>query len=232
MADVRLKVGILEPAPDKGRALLRLLRDVMPSAAVIQIGLPDLREVLAELSLIVVGPDIPAEAFAEGLGHGAFGAEGTPVIKILARADAGDLDDWARGGATGFVVADVKRSEFRLAIETVLAGGGYMSLPLLQGIYGGKRDKTRNLALLTLTPREQEILCYIALNMSNKDIARRLGLSVRTIETHRLHIRRKTGASSRIALVQLAERFGLLTHYPVPDESASPPVSRGLHEED
>lgn len=232
MAGVRSRVVILEPDPAIGRAMVRLLREVMPHALVSTMGIQALQASAQDLTLIIAAPEVRAEEFGRVYEGQSSGGAVTPVIKVFASQNAGDIAEWAKVGAAGFVLASVRRAEMRLAIETVLAGGGYVSVPLLPAFSAGERDKALDLAMLMLTPREQEVLCHIALNMSNKDIARRLGLSVRTIETHRLHIRRKTGAGSRLALVQLAERLGLLSQYPIRHGAAPQPVPRGLHEDE
>jgi DNA-binding NarL/FixJ family response regulator len=60
-----------------------------------------------------------------------------------------------------------------------------------------------------LTPREAEILRFLSAGFSNKEVARRLGLSVRTVETHRLNLRRKTQTGRLKDLVALARQLGL-----------------------
>jgi DNA-binding NarL/FixJ family response regulator len=60
-----------------------------------------------------------------------------------------------------------------------------------------------------LTPREAEILRFLSAGFSNKEVARRLGLSVRTVETHRLNLRRKTQTGRLKDLVALARQIGL-----------------------
>lgn len=62
---------------------------------------------------------------------------------------------------------------------------------------------------LDLTPRETEILRYLSSGFSNKEVARRLDLSVRTVETHRLNLRRKTQTGRLKDLVTLARTLGL-----------------------
>jgi ATP/maltotriose-dependent transcriptional regulator MalT len=69
-------------------------------------------------------------------------------------------------------------------------------------------------------------------NMSSKDIARLLALSVRTVETHRLHIRRKTGAGNRAELAEAAARLGLLGNYPLPPDLAAAKAMPGFHEDE
>lgn len=60
-----------------------------------------------------------------------------------------------------------------------------------------------------LTPREAEILRFLSAGFSNKEVARRLSLSVRTVETHRLNLRRKTQTGRLKDLVCLARQLGL-----------------------
>ncbi|MCJ2045431.1 response regulator transcription factor [Methylobacterium sp. J-078] len=60
-----------------------------------------------------------------------------------------------------------------------------------------------------LTPREAEILRFLSAGFSNKEVARRLSLSVRTVETHRLNLRRKTQTGRLKDLVALARQLGL-----------------------
>ncbi|CAO4165033.1 response regulator transcription factor [Methylorubrum populi] len=73
-----------------------------------------------------------------------------------------------------------------------------------------------------LTPREAEVLRFLSAGFSNKEVARRLSLSVRTVETHRLNLRRKTQTGRLKDLVTLARRLGL---DPVID-TESPRVAR------
>ncbi|KAB1075669.1 LuxR C-terminal-related transcriptional regulator [Methylobacterium planeticum] len=63
--------------------------------------------------------------------------------------------------------------------------------------------------VLGLTPREAEVLRFLSAGFSNKEVARRLSLSVRTVETHRLNLRRKTQTGRLKDLVSLARQLGL-----------------------
>lgn len=62
----------------------------------------------------------------------------------------------------------------------------------------------------TLSPRETEVLCLLALGHTNREVAELFYISVRTVETHRASILRKLGARSRAELVRHAELQGLL----------------------
>lgn len=101
-------------------------------------------------------------------------------------------------GARGYILKDAPSEEILLAIDTVMAGGVYLSAAL-------KCQLTQPMLQdLTLTAREQCVLTAIASGSSNKQIARMLQLSVRTVETHRLNIKRKLGIEGQAELIRFA----------------------------
>ena len=103
-----------------------------------------------------------------------------------------------QAGARGYVLKDAPGRDIVLAIDTVMAGGIYYSAAVA-------RELARPLAHdNTLTLREQEILQHLARGESNKQIARALDLSVRTVETHRLNIKRKLGIEGQAELIRFA----------------------------
>jgi DNA-binding NarL/FixJ family response regulator len=104
-----------------------------------------------------------------------------------------------QAGARGYVLKDAPGKDIVLAIETVMAGGIYYSAALA-------RQLARPAALhdQQLTAREQQVLQHIAQGASNKGIARALDLSVRTVETHRLNIKRKLGIEGQAELIRYA----------------------------
>jgi DNA-binding NarL/FixJ family response regulator len=106
-----------------------------------------------------------------------------------------------QAGARGYVLKDAPGKDIVLAIETVMAGGIYYSAALA-------RQLARPAALQDsqLTAREQQVLRHIAQGESNKRIARALDLSVRTVETHRLNIKRKLGIEGQAELIRYAVR--------------------------
>lgn len=109
-------------------------------------------------------------------------------------------------GALGFVLKELAAEELSTAIRRVVAGEQYLSpriaLPL--------DDLHRAFAEDKLTAREVEVLRLIALGHTSVEIARKLGLSPRTVETHRARILRKLGLVTRAELVSYALRRGLL----------------------
>ena len=100
-----------------------------------------------------------------------------------------------QAGARGYVLKDAPAEEIINAIETVANGGNYFSSGLKIGL---------PLPVQVLTQREQCILNSIATGKSNKHIARELDLSVRTVETHRLNIKRKLNIEGQADLIRYA----------------------------
>ena len=101
-------------------------------------------------------------------------------------------------GARGYVLKDAPGKDIVLAIETVMAGGIYYSAALARQLARPLVQDNQ------LTVREQEVLQQLANGQSNKQIARALDLSVRTVETHRLNIKRKLGIEGQAELIKFA----------------------------
>ncbi|HZW21427.1 response regulator transcription factor [Noviherbaspirillum sp.] len=103
-----------------------------------------------------------------------------------------------QAGARGYVLKDAPATDIIAAIDTVMSGGIYYSAGLAKQL-----SRPMPPALL-LTPREREVLQCIATGKSNKHIAREMNLSVRTVETHRLNIKRKLGIEGQADLIRFA----------------------------
>lgn len=106
-----------------------------------------------------------------------------------------------RAGAHGYVLKDAPAEELMAAIEAVLAGRVFYSARIARGM---AEQMPAAGPLDALTKRERDILGYIGRGMANKEIAAQLGVSVRTVETHRLNLKRKLGIEGRAGLVKYA----------------------------
>lgn len=109
-----------------------------------------------------------------------------------------------RAGARGYVLKDAPGSDIVRAIEAVLNGGIYYSAALMP-IIAQPRIRGES-----LTAREFEVLEQIAKGASNKNIAEALDLSVRTVETHCLNIKRKLNIEGRAELIKFALENSLI----------------------
>jgi len=123
------------------------------------------------------------------------------AVLILSMHDKSDYVMQAMAaGARGYVLKDAPGKDIVVAIETVMSGGIYYSAALA-GQLGQKAGAGQE---EPLTAREQEVLRHLANGESNKQIARELDLSVRTVETHRLNIKRKLGIEGQAELIRFA----------------------------
>lgn len=101
-------------------------------------------------------------------------------------------------GARGYVLKDAPAAELVAALEAVAAGGTFLSPAVSQRLFRNQAPKP------LLTQRESEILTALGRGASSKQIARDLGLSVRTVETHRQNIRRRLGLDTLADLIRYA----------------------------
>lgn len=112
-----------------------------------------------------------------------------------------------RAGARGYLMKHSATEEFLDAIRTVLAGNIYvsrkMNIRILHRLASGDTAPGDNL-LHMLSNRELQIFQMIGAGMSNREIAPRLGISSKTVETHRENIKHKLGLKDGVALVQSA----------------------------
>ncbi len=139
-----------------------------------------------------------------------------PQVKILTlsrHADDGYIREILRAGASGYVLKQSASSELIHAIRAVADGGKYLDPKLAAKVvdtFAGRTTALRGEARGNLSERESEVLRLIALGDSNKEIAARLELSVKTIEVHKANAMRKLGITSRIDLVRFAMFQGWL----------------------
>jgi DNA-binding NarL/FixJ family response regulator len=116
-----------------------------------------------------------------------------------------------RNGASGYLLKNVSAAKLANAIETVYAGEQYLDEAirhqLLEEMLTGQKRAGYN---IPLTRREKEILKMIADEHSNQEIADKLYISLRTVETHRLNLTQKLAVKNTAGLVKEAFKRGLV----------------------
>ncbi len=115
-----------------------------------------------------------------------------------------------RAGARGYIMKNQGGEKLVEAIRQVLQGRIYISENLsgqVLAVFSGGRRRADDSTIGNLTDREFEVFGLIGQGMTTGEIARRLRLSPKTVETHRLHIRAKLGLNSGQALIQYAVRW-------------------------
>jgi DNA-binding NarL/FixJ family response regulator len=133
-----------------------------------------------------------------------------PEVRFLALSVSDDPDDvisLVRAGARGYVTKNVSADELVDAIERV-AGGDAVFSPRLAGFvldaFAGAVTSPADPELDQLTPREQEVMRFLARGYAYKEIAAELHISVKTVETHASSVLRKLQLSSRHELARWA----------------------------
>ncbi len=119
-----------------------------------------------------------------------------------------------RAGATGYLLKDAATAELRLALEAVERGETYLSPAISREVLARHRQLANDPKAdtsRTLTPRMREIVQLIAEGRSTKEIAFLLNLSVKTIETHRMHLMARLGLHDVAGVVRYALRTGLIS---------------------
>jgi two-component system response regulator NreC len=120
-----------------------------------------------------------------------------------------------KAGGSGYVLKKAAEDELIEAIHTVHAGGAFVRPPVAQMLATEFMEQVEAGELLEqfekLTSREKEVLALLARGMTNPQIADKLVISVRTVETHRAHIMDKLGFKDRASLVAYALRHGYLS---------------------
>lgn len=114
-----------------------------------------------------------------------------------------------QAGAAGYVLKDVAAEELILAVQTVHQGGTYFSSSVAKTLFSDFSQARTSQSDDILSPREEDVLVLLAEGMGNKEIARELDISVRTVEAHRLKIKQKLGISTSAGLIRYALDNGI-----------------------
>jgi DNA-binding NarL/FixJ family response regulator len=119
-----------------------------------------------------------------------------------------------RAGASGYVLKQSTAAELVLALRAVAAGGTFLSPAISQILISDyvrhAETSERGDTLDVLTPRERQVLKLIATGLSNRQIAQKLHVSIKTVETHRGNMMGKLGVHDRAGLVACAIKGGLI----------------------
>jgi DNA-binding NarL/FixJ family response regulator len=137
----------------------------------------------------------------------------TRVVILSMHASEGHVLEALRNGATGYVLKNASATDLVQAVRTAAAGRRYFSPPLSDTLIEAYRQRAQSTPLdpyETLTTRERQVLHFAAEGRPNPDIAARLFLSPRTVETHRANLMRKLGLRSQTDLVRYALRRGIV----------------------
>ena len=200
------------------RAGLRMMLDAQPDIEVIGEA-SDGRQALAEAQrlqpdLVLMDITMPEMNGIEATRQIKRALDSTRVLILTMHENEEYLFQVLRAGASGYILKEAAGTELISAIRIVYSGRFYMS-PSAQSMMVGDylqrvRSGEERDSYSALTEREREILKLVAEGHTNNQIAERLFISPKTVDTHRTHIMDKLNLHSRAELVKYAMRRGLL----------------------
>jgi len=174
-----------------GEEAVQLAQECHPDVAVLDIGMPHLNGLET------------ARRLREAIPR-------TKVIVLTVHTEDPYVLEAIHAGVAGYVLKTQAAVDLVQAIREVLQGALYLSPQVTQAVVRAYLTKA-DLPPDPLTPREREILQRIAEGQTTKEIAQHLGLSVKTIESHRTRLMRKLDIHETATLVRYAIRRGLTT---------------------
>lgn len=137
----------------------------------------------------------------------------TRIVMLTVSESANDLVDTLRAGASGYLLKNIETETLLDSIRRAVTGDSVVSAEMTTKLVKGLRAASGGNETAedkeTLSPREHEILGYVAKGASNKEIARALGLAESTVKIHVQHILRKLNLSSRVQAAVYAIEHGL-----------------------
>ena len=138
----------------------------------------------------------------------------TKILFLTMYDDEDYLVECMEVGGHGYVLKDSPAPQLLAAIRDVYRGGSYLSPKMLSQLVGDFRSLTktthRQLRVARLTPREKEILKFLAEGQSVKEIATHLNLSVKTVEAHKFNLMGKLGIHNKAQLIHYAVRHKII----------------------
>jgi two-component system response regulator NreC len=158
-------------------------------------------------SVLVLDINMPGTPSLELLPEIRERSPDTAVVVLTMQNEPAFARKALQGGANGYVIKHSAARELVDAVRSVVRGETYIN-PQLGARVAAEPDAPEG-PPDDLTPREVEVLGLLALGYMNPEIAEKLVLSVRTVETHRSNIQRKTGLTTRAELIAYALENGL-----------------------
>ena len=165
-------------------------------------------------SLLVVDLMMPGLSGLEVARQARQVSPATRIVILSMHSDESYVREALRVGVTAYVLKEALSTEFLYALQQAAAGRRYLSPPLSEKALDAYANQTAETTLdlyETLTAREREILYLAAQGMTSAEIAERLMIGVRTVDTHRASMMRKLGLHTPLDLIRYAVRRGIVS---------------------
>jgi len=171
-----------------GRMAVALAQQLQPDIVLMDVSMPELNGLKATEKLKGLCPNLK-------------------ILTLTRHTDDAYLQQLLKVGASGYVLKQSASSELIRAIRTVYRGNTYIDSALTERLissFVNALPARGTPAGKDLTGREEEVLRFIAWGYSNKEIAARLSLSIKTVESHKTNAMQKMGMKSRVDIVRYA----------------------------
>jgi DNA-binding NarL/FixJ family response regulator len=178
---------------ESGIETLRLARECRPDVVIMDIAMPDMNGIEAARQLQAEGSN-------------------TKVVALSMHADRRFVSEVLKAGASGYVLKQSAFEDLVQAIRAVLTGRTFLSGDILDTLvrdYVGQLKQSEFLAYAQLSDRERQVLQLLAEGNSTKEIAAKLCVSVKTVESHRQNLMHKLDIHNLAGLTKFAIREGL-----------------------
>jgi DNA-binding NarL/FixJ family response regulator len=189
-----------------GESAARLAAETNPDVVLMDVAMPGFGGVDATAQILRASPQ-------------------TRVVMVSVHADPQSVLRAIEAGACGYVLKDSGVAELEMAIRAAIQGGTFLSPRVSSLVIEGYRRRvtgdpgdgargsipaTEQARLSRLTPRQRQILQLVAEGASSRKMARKLNLSVKTIESHRAQLMERLGIHDVAGLVRFAIRAGVV----------------------
>ena len=185
-------VDIIDEASN-ATAALTIVEASRPELVMMDIGMPDINGLEATAQIKARFPDVR-------------------VIIVSMYCSEEDVLQALRSGASGYLLKNSAPAEIAIAIDAVMNGGVYLSPQVSKSVVDGYLDRVKinSQSSGTLSPRQREVLSLVAQGLSTKEIARQLGISGKTVETHRTQLMARLDIHEVAGLVRYAIKAGFI----------------------
>ncbi|MGA0594595.1 response regulator transcription factor [Enterovirga sp. CN4-39] len=176
-----------------GRDGLRIVQEAVPDIVVVDLSLPDMS-----------GVDLAREL--------ASTCPGVRLLVLTVHEDRAYVQPAMRAGARGYVLKRSAAADLLRAIRAVAEGGIYLDPAVVGGVLAGAEEQRVGAEFAAdLSAREEAVLKLTAQGFANKEIARQLDVSVKTVDTYKARACEKLSLRSRAAIVRLGVARGWLS---------------------
>src|SRR3954463_7178956 len=170
-----------------GRDAVRLAEEQQPDVVLMDLSMPDLDGIGATRELRRRAPD-------------------TQVVVLTSFSDRDRILDALDAGAIGYLLKDAEPDELIRGVRAAARGEAPLAPKAASAVLTARADRR---PAADLTPREREVLGFLARGKANKQIARELGISEKTVKAHLTRVYEAIGVADRTAAALWAQRHGL-----------------------